>query len=260
VADGSQNAIRRKKVEWSKLGIKAQGRTIHEKIWLNENYRNTYEILSAAWTLLNNEQSVSSTIVENTDEDTLSTTFPIVEPVCSRHGNKPLLLAIDTPENEIEYALKEIKALSKEFQHREIAIFYRNKGEGKTELLNTLIERLSSANLSPVWVTRDETSSRNYQVKVGGVRIITTMSSLGLEFKAVFIIWLDQFHNCCSTNNQAARILARRELYIAMTRAQEKLYLSGSSDSLVLQELVTSGTCDFKHLAPSYFRDLRRNR
>jgi superfamily I DNA/RNA helicase len=61
------------------------------------------------------------------------------------------------------------------------------------------------------------------------------LSSLGLEFKAVLLIWLEQFDD--SIGKKDAEILARRQIYVAMTRAQEYLSLYISHQSKLTSEL-----------------------
>lgn len=64
VSDGNQSLYSRSKFTWKSVGIKAQGRTMK----LAQNYRNTKEILEAAWT-----------VVRKTDQDlTDDATFPTV--------------------------------------------------------------------------------------------------------------------------------------------------------------------------------------
>jgi len=50
--------------------------------------------------------------------------------------------------------------------------------------------------------------------------MVTAKSSLGLEFKVVFIIWVQQF----GINEGESK----KELYVAKAKAQEELYLYGS--------------------------------
>jgi superfamily I DNA/RNA helicase len=67
------------------------------------------------------------------------------------------------------------------------------------------------------------------------VRIITAKSSLGLEFKAVLILWVQQFGMVMNPKGNEAE--GRRELYVSMTRAQEVLHLFASGNFPVLQDL-----------------------
>ena len=61
---------------------------------------------------------------------------------------------------------------------------------------------------------------------------MTALSSLGLEFKVVLVLWVEQFYaRNCHNEDEAER--ANRQLYVAMTRAQDELHLfavGGESD------------------------------
>jgi superfamily I DNA/RNA helicase len=76
------------------------------------------------------------------------------------------------------------------------------------------------------------------------VRIITAKSSLGLEFKAVLILWVQQF----GVGNEAE---GRRELYVSMTRAQQELHLFGSGNFPVLQDLKSLEGLDSREQYPA---------
>ena len=53
-----------------------------------------------------------------------------------------------------------------------------------------------------------------------GERMLTDLSSLGLEFKVMIILWVQKSANACATDLDRA-CQERRQLYVAMTRAQE---------------------------------------
>ncbi len=84
-----------------------------------------------------------------------------------------------------------------------------------------------------------ERSTKHYSIKVPGVRILTALSSLGLEFKVVIILWVQKFVNCHASDPELSA-LERRQLYVAMTRATEQLYLFGSGYVPILNELLQS--------------------
>ena len=219
VSDGSQSLYQRQKFSWKSVGIKAQGRTRK----LNQNYRNTQEILSAAWNVV---QSLS-TQDEDIDEDDVA--FPIVEPRAAlRTGQRPLLHLAANRQGEVESAIAQIqKLLIKGYESKDIAIIYRYKARYEQEPFDFLTEQLKQLGMGYYWVNQDK---REYSNRRPGVRIITAKSSLGLEFKAVLILWVQQF----GVGNEAE---GRRELYVSMTRAQEVLYLFGSGNFQVLQDL-----------------------
>lgn len=219
VSDGSQSLYERQKFSWKSVGIKAQGRTRK----LNQNYRNTQEILSAAWNVV---QSLS-TQDEDIDEDDVA--FPIVEPRAAlRTGQRPLLHLAANRQGEVESAIAQIqKLLIKGYESKDIAIIYRYKARYEQEPFDFLTEQLEQLGMGYYWVNQDK---REYSNRRPGVRIITAKSSLGLEFKAVLILWVQQF----GVGNETE---GRRELYVSMTRAKEELHLFGSGNFQVLQNL-----------------------
>ena len=61
--------------------------------------------------------------------------------------------------------------------------------------------------------------------------MITTQSALGLEFKSVYLLWIEDFDRALDTANPEQQLRDLRELYVAMTRAQDQLTLICSSTS-----------------------------
>ncbi len=114
---------------------------------------------------------------------------------------------------------------------------YRYQTQADARLLERLRQQLDNLGLRCYWVKEENKSSySNYRE---GVRLVTALSSLGLEFKAVLLPWVQQFGDRYSTEPETAA-LARRQLYVAMTRAQEQLYLFGSGNATILDELTQS--------------------
>ena len=222
VSDRSQSLYNRQKFTWKSVGIKAQGRVRK----LNQNYRNTQEILSAAWEL------VQSPAVEDDDD----VTFPIVEPKAAlRTGQRPTLQLCQNRRAEVENAIAQIQKLITEgYQPQEIAIIYRYLGRCEAEPFSLLTQQLDELGLGCYWVNQNK---KNYSSRHPGVRLITAKSALGLEFKAVIIPWVQQF----GVGDEAE---AKRELYVSMTRAQDVLCLFGSGRFSVLRELEESNGFD----------------
>lgn len=230
VSDRSQSLYNRQKFTWRSVGIKAQGRVRK----LNQNYRNTQEILSAAWEL------VQSSSVEEDDEEA----FPLVEPSAAlRTGKRPTLQRCENRKAEVESAISltarsanaQIQQLVSEgYQPQDIEVIYRYLGRCEAEPFNLLTQQLDELGLGCYWVNQDK---KNYSSRHPGVRLITTKSALGLEFKAVIIVWVQQF----GVGEEAE---AKRELYVSMTRATDILCLFGSGRFPVLQELEESDGFD----------------
>jgi hypothetical protein len=234
VSDGSQSLYERQKFTWKSVGIQAQGRSKK----LNQNYRNTQEILAAAWSIVQPVQA------EGDEEEA---TFPIVEPSAARRqGARPVLHLADSRAQEVAAAIAEVKRLHEAgYDPKDIAILYRYKTQTDTPLFDSLRQQLTDSVLGCYWVTETKQTREKYSTNKEGVRLITALSSLGLEFKAVVILWVEQFGDRHSQEAEQAA-LARRQLYVAMTRAQESLYLLGSGKAPLLDELKESGCLELK--------------
>ncbi|BAZ71245.1 hypothetical protein NIES4106_60420 (plasmid) [Fischerella sp. NIES-4106] len=232
VFDGNQTLYKRRKFTWKSVDIKAVGRTKR----LNQNYRNTQEILEAAWSLV---KSIKS---ENDSQGEM--TFSVVEPTAAlRKGVRPTLKVAQSRQKEFEAIIQQVQQLVQAgYEPKDIAILYRKNTYQDNALLQQLIQQLEHLGFGAYWVTdnNNQAKRRNYSTKQPGVRIITGLSSLGLEFKAVLIIWLEQYADCISTDKETAA-LTRRQLYVAMTRAQEQLYLFGSRNVRLMDELYSTG-------------------
>ena len=121
----------------------------------------------------------------------------------------------------------------------DIAILYRWKPRSEEILFQDMMKRLSDLGLRTYWITQNHQSKHNYSVEQPGLRVITALSSLGLEFKVVLLLWAEQFADCCNEDPEKA-VIARRQLYVAMTRAQDELYLFGSGYARIFGELEKS--------------------
>ena len=224
VSDGNQSLYKRAKFTWKSVGIKAQGRTMK----LAQNYRNTKEILEAAWT-----------VVKKTDQDLADdATFPTVTPDAAlRRGPRPAFYQAGSKAAAVDVAIEQVQRLVMlGYSPSEIAILYRYKPKQDDALFNSMLQRLQDLGLPVYWVTESQHTKVNYSARQPGVRVITTLSSLGLEFKAVLLLWIEQFEDCFAEDLDM-RSLARRQLYVAMTRAQDELHLVAGGTGIVSQAL-----------------------
>ncbi|MBD1848093.1 NERD domain-containing protein [Cyanobacteria bacterium FACHB-63] len=229
VSDGSQSLYKRRKFTWKSVGIKAQGRSER----LNQNYRNTQEILTAAWSVV----KPASGEVKVEDD----VTFPIVEPSAAlRQGAKPVLHLSRSKDEAVEALINQVRSLSESgYAPGDIAILYRWYREKDKPMFDEMLKRLSDLGLRSYWITESDDTKREYSVTKPGIRVLTSLSSLGLEFKVVLLLWAEQFSDCCNSDREEAA-MARRQLYVAMTRAQDELHLLGSGSTRILQELQQS--------------------
>jgi superfamily I DNA/RNA helicase len=228
-SDGNQSTVNRQKFTWKSVGVKAVGRSKK----LTQNYRNTQEILAAAWSIVR-----SLSVTSNVEDSEL--TFPVVEPQAAlRHGSLPVLYQSSSKMQCVDAVAQQVQQLCESgYAPGEIAIIYRRK-PSEAQIFQSLMDCLSSLGLRLYWVTENTETKRSYSVKVPGIRIITALSSLGLEFKAVLIPWVEQFEDCHSSDLEKAT-LERRQLYVAMTRAQDELHLFSSGRSRIANELENS--------------------
>jgi superfamily I DNA and RNA helicase len=234
VSDGSQSLYNRQKFTWKSVGIQAQGRSKK----LNLNYRNTSQILTAAWNVVQPVSTGSKPV----DDDI---TFPVIEPSAAlRHGSRPSLHWTSSKAQAVEALVLQVKQLSHSgYAPGDIAILYRWKARSDDALFQGMLKQINNLGLRTYWITENNQTKRDYSIKMPGVRIVTALSSLGLEFKVVVILWVEQFADCCSPDFEQS-VLARRQLYVAMTRAQDELHLFGSGKAAILNELRESQGLD----------------
>ena len=172
-------------------------------------------------------------------------TFPVIEPRSAlRNGSRPVLHLTKSRAQEIEAVVAQIQQLhARGYKPEDIAVLYRYQADADAHLLTQLRHQLDELGLGCYWVTQNTQSKVSYNNRQKGVRLITALSALGLEFKAVLIPWLQQF-DYHHLNGLEAAAIARRQLYVAMTRAQDLLYLFASGNSKLINELQQTGTLD----------------
>jgi superfamily I DNA and RNA helicase len=231
VNDASQKLKRRKRFSWSSVGIKAQGRSRK----LAKNYRNTKEVLTTAWQLLSQ--------LSDQDQDA-DETFPVVTPeVSERSGALPRLFIVKQVDQLASIALESAQAdLGNGLADKDIAFLYRY-GTGKSAHRIESLQRLAPSVLGKVrlnWVTRNQASKQNYGIDQPGVRLLTTQSALGLEFKSIYLLWAEDFDNALQSLDPEVQLQHLRELYVALTRAQDQLTILGAARSPLVARLEAS--------------------
>ncbi len=130
--------------------------------------------------------------------------------------------------------------VSQSTAYRYIAILYRMADDQKKVLLKSLIQKLQNLGIETDWVAESRESEKKYNIKNPGIKIINTLGALGLEFKVILILWVQDWDFNIPTLSESD-ILTCRRLYVAMTRAQDLLYIFGSGNSKLLQQLQYSG-------------------
>lgn len=247
VADGNQGLYKRSGFTWKSVGVKAVGRTTSKKYHLDKNYRNTQEILEGAWSVINHAQNQAGNIEPLDKSDTSEVQFPLVEPrAAMRQGNRPVLHIQQTKTQEVEAVIRQIQKVHQiGYLPNEIGVLYRIAGDDERRMLNELTNKIKGLGLESYWVTENRDSERSYSIHRPGIRIMSMLNSLGLEFKVVLILWVQDWYFSIPATSQTD-VLTCRRLYVAMTRAQDLLHLFGSGNSPLLEELKRSLTFEIQ--------------
>lgn len=87
----------------------------------------------------------------------------------------------------------------------------------------------------------------NYDEEADSVVLMTIHSSKGLEFPVVFMVGMENglFPSETSLNSNSEMEESRRLCYVAITRAQEILYMTSAQSRMVFGRTVSYGTSDF---------------
>lgn len=195
-----------------KLGIDIVGRgTI-----LRRNYRNTQQILRAAYAMVENMR------FNDLDENDTVAEPPEYSP---REGALPLIKGFSYPEDEVSWVKQEIERLTRQqgFGPGDFAILYRWRSPYKG-----IIHEVFSG--QTIEITKDYVT---YFAPL--VKHTTFDSAKGLEFKIVFLVGVtdgimvpkdDWSLKDVALEEYLAR--ERSRLFVAMTRARDLLYITYS--------------------------------
>jgi superfamily I DNA/RNA helicase len=203
--DGAQT-IYKKGFTLRSLGIEVGGRSFA----LKKNYRNTHEILKAAFGLVEK--------YEFADVDEENIIRPDAPEFAKRHGRRPVILRCDSTREEGEAVASQVSSLL-EMGHvpGQICIIGPSRAT-RDAAINSLSERsIRNTDL------RDDVDFESDNVKVS-----TIESAKGHEFGAVFVMGLVEkvLPHSDVVEEEMHREASR--LYVAMTRARENLYLTYS--------------------------------
>jgi hypothetical protein len=210
--DDAQNingSASRRKFTWKSLGVQAQGRTTILKL----NYRNTLEILAVARNFANELLDAQAG-----EDDGV----PLIAPESAgRRGALPELIRVEHARDELPCLIQRIRdEQARGRRLDDIAVLYRYGWQG-----DKLRESLTRADI-PCRVAEGKDKSSLFVVK-DCVKLITMHSSKGLEFPLVIIPYLGELPKPGEDESHEARLL-----YVAMTRATERLLLIHHEDSV----------------------------
>jgi len=207
----------RKKLSWKSLGVQAQGRTTILKL----NYRNTLEILSVARGFAN------ELLLGRSDDDD---GVPLIAPESAgRRGALPELIRVERQEEQLPAIIQRLRdELAAGRSLSDMAVIFRNGWEGEK-----LHEALQRAGIASQLAEGNGKSS--LFVVDDTVKLVTMHSSKGLEFPLVIIPGLGSLPKPGKNEAEEARLL-----YVAMTRATERLVLIHHEDSIFSQRIRNS--------------------
>ena len=192
----------------SSVGIQAAGRTTILKL----NYRNTREILNFAYTFAKDYISP-----ESTDEDHI----PLIKPEgAGNNGAAPHVRQLTNIEDEINFSIACLKRWNDQgAKWQDMAILCHASYIGKQ-----VSKMLHTFDIPHLWMSNKAYKS-NYNPDIDQISVLTIHSSKGLEFPYVIIIGVGELEDETRRQDNA------RLLYVGMTRAQNYLLLTTSSDN-----------------------------
>ncbi|WP_266160074.1 3'-5' exonuclease [Dyella silvatica] len=207
----------RRQISWKSLGVQAQGRTTILKL----NYRNTLEILAVARGFAN------ELLRERSDEDD---GVPLIAPESAgRRGALPELIRVERTAEQLSAIIERLRSEHANGRcFSDMAVIYRNGWEGEK-----LHEALKRAEIPSRLA--DSNGKSSLFVVEDAVKLVTMHSSKGLEFPLVIIPGLGSLPKPGKDEAEEARLL-----YVAMTRATERLVMIHHEDSVFSARIRTS--------------------
>ena len=203
----------------SSVGIQARGRTTVLKL----NYRNTDEILTFAYRFASHYLTP-----DEKDEDHV----PLVEPqAAGRHGPMPAVKRFDNYDQEARYIAHIFRRVHDEqaVPWSDMCVLYRSAWMG---------ERLKAAFAGePIPCQWLNTPKAKKQLRLGddSVKLMTMHSGKGLEFPVVAVSGVGRM-----PVDKAEVLGEAKLLYVAMTRATERLLITADRDAEFSSELQKS--------------------
>lgn len=180
---------------------------------LSKNYRTTYEIAQAAYSLIENDDAIK----QNDN---------FVKPVAiERHGRAPYYKHYQNVVQEAEGIAKRIKQLITRYPLKDIVVVAAN-----SVCLNHIKDVFMKKGIPAEIFSKTEP---DFDEDV--VRLFTLHSVKGLEFPVLFIACVNEGVLPYAQEDVS---VGRRLLYVGMTRAKQELYLSSSNkESIFIHEL-----------------------
>lgn len=209
VGDGAQTIYKRG-FSFQSLGIQLTRSHVFKK-----NYRNTYEILRAAYGLIENHE------FSDVDEDHRQK--PLTPDFAVRRGDRPKLIKCRNMNGEIALACAQIEhelELIGSENASDICVISRSP-----PLRKQVGDALRARKIRCIDI-RD-----NVPLDQPGVRVSTVESAKGFEFRTVILVGVSETVDAATEGETADLSGDAAKLYVAMTRAREKLIISYTSST-----------------------------
>jgi hypothetical protein len=207
----------KRRFSFASVGIQARGRTTILKL----NYRNTYEILALARAFADDLFDADSG-----DEDMPAVISPVS---VGRHGPPPQLIRCGTRAEEADTLATLIDdARNDGCPLDQIAVIWRHQRDA-----HGIERQLQRRGLPVAWARTADEKDRLFAGEPS-VKLVSMHSSKGLEFERVFIPALDTLPGPSEDEAVEARLL-----YVAMTRATERLLIASAGESRFSDRIAT---------------------
>ena len=213
LADAAQSIYYRG-VSWKDAGVKITGRTY----MLKKNFRNTRQVLSAAWGMMQAGGRMAASLGDEL----------IVPDSIQKTGPQPEILLRNGVTGQIDELCERVMALYERHNvtPRDIAVLAPQ--ERMLETIRTRFEQLGIPCVSY--------KSDDFGIFENGVKLITMHSAKGLEFPVVFLAHVDEgtipWHQGAPSQEKIIELSReenlqswRRLFYVSMTRAAYRLYI-----------------------------------
>jgi len=199
VGDGAQKIYRAKAYSLSSIGIDISGRATV----LKKNYRNTKQIMRAAYELVRTEE------FEDIGED--SQLLAVSPDYSVRNGPRPIIAKFSSFEEECSWVTDRIKDMvSSSVRPEGIAIL----SSGTASYRKAMLEQLLAAGV-PAVLYSDSQAFTEPKIKIS-----TFESAKGLEFATVFIMGATSQHIPSQPRENVSKF------YVALTRARDQLFIT----------------------------------
>lgn len=173
---------------------------------LSKNYRTTVQIAKCAYSLISKDPNIID------DENYVAPSH------IDKQGSLPVLKMFKNMSDEAYFVYSEIQKLKSDYDLKDIVVISKTK-----KYLEEISAKLNEFGLENKVIRKDDSDFEGDNVK-----LITMHSIKGLEFKVVFIVGLNKkiIPSNINLSDEYMETIERKLLYVAMTRANELLYLS----------------------------------